>query len=262
MRFFIYWSQDPGTRVDLDLSAVIYDDDWGYKEHVAYFNLRAGGYGSNYYDPSPRYNAIHSGDITDAPQGACEFIDIDLPSLADFGARYVAMCVTSFTRQKFNTLPECSAGWMLRSKPNSGEVFEPKTVHDKIDITSESTLVMPLVVDVHERRIIWADTAIRSNIGHVNNIRGNYDSITLIGRALTQLRKPNLYDLLALHAHARGKIVSNPDDADVVFSVEVGTPFDLERITSEFLANAPSPAFKASIPTAPETTLESSFDLA
>lgn len=230
LRFFIYWKQQPGARTDLDLSAVIYDENWTYKEHVAYFQMRSGD-GDNYF-------ALHSGDITDAPHGACEFIDIDLSSLVAFGARYVAMCVNSFTRQKFNAIAECSAGWMLRQQANSGEVFEPKTVHDKIDVSASSTIVMPLLIDLVERRVIWADTAIKANAGLANNIAGNYDSITLIGRALTELSKPNLYDLLALHAAARGQKVSSPEEADTVFSVVAGTPFELERITAEFMANA------------------------
>ena len=243
LRFFIWWKEAGGQRADLDLSAVIYDSAWGYKEHVAYFNLRSGG--------TDGYNAIHSGDIIQAPNGACEFIDIDLPSLAAVGARYVAMCVNSFNRQKFATLPECSAGWMLRESPGSGEVFEPKTVQDKIDVASESTLVMPLIVDVSERRIIWADTAIKANAGQPNNIRGNYDSITLVGRALTEVHRPSLHDLFMLHAHARGTVVTDPASADTIFSVEVGTPFEIERIASEFLAN-PS----ATAPTEPQATID------
>jgi hypothetical protein len=31
--------------------------------------------------------------------------------------------------------------------------------------------------------------------------------------------------------------VFDPSKADVVFSVETGTPFELERIASEFMAN-------------------------
>ena len=31
------------TRTDLDLSAIMYSDDWGHRGHIAYFNLRHPG---------------------------------------------------------------------------------------------------------------------------------------------------------------------------------------------------------------------------
>ena len=59
-----------------------------------------------------------------------------------------------------------------------------------------------------------------------------------MGKAFTSLKKPNLYELLSLHAAARGKVVDSEAKADVVFSVKDGTPFELDRIASEFRADA------------------------
>ena len=160
-----------------------------------------------------------------------------MPSMTAYGARYMVMTVSSYTRHRFSTLAECSTGWMLRQFPDSGEVFDPRTVEDRIDVTSDSTLVMPLVVDLLQRRVIWADVAIRASRRGLNNIAGNYDSITLIGPALSEVEKPALYDLLSLHARARGTPISSEEEADTVFSVARGTPFDLNRIASELMAN-------------------------
>src|SRR5271157_1220494 len=240
LRFFIHWkNQDEGegtgkntwgddgnSRVDLDLSALIYDPEFNYKTHVAYFNLR-----------SSEYKAFHSGDITSAPKGACEFIDIDIASVLAYGGRYVIMMVNSYTGQAFNTVPECYAGWMLRDKPQSGEVFEAKTVLDKIDVTSESAQVMPLIIDCLSRKVIWADAAVGKRAHYANNIASNYDIITLIGQAFTKIAKPDLYTLFSLHAEARGRLVTDPKKADKVFSVETGTPFELETIASEYMSN-------------------------
>src|SRR5215471_16394891 len=135
-----------------------------------------------------------------------------MPSMTAYGARYVVMTVSSYTRQRFSTLAACSAGWMLRQFPDSGEVFDPRTVEDRIDVTSDSTLVMPLIVDLVQRRVIWADVAIRASRRRLNNIAGNYDSITLIGHALSEVEKPTLYDLLRLHARARGTPVSSEEE--------------------------------------------------
>lgn len=229
LRFFIWWKQQPGVMTDLDLSAVFYGPDWRHVGHVSYFNLRSLG--------ASGYGAYHSGDITSAPDGACEFIDVDMQSMVADGARYATMNVNSFSRDRFSTLAECSAGWMLREFPNSGEVFDPRTVEDRIDVTSDSIQVMPLLVDLVERRVVWADVAVGAHPRRLNNVAGNYDSISTVARALTEASRPTLYDLLNLHARARGSgSASSPDEADTVFSVAAGTPFEIGRLAAEFMS--------------------------
>ena len=39
----------------------------------------------------------------------------------------------------------------------------------------------------------------------------------MMGKAIANLRKPTLYDLFTMHAHARGKLVESRDRADTVF---------------------------------------------
>lgn len=225
IRFFIWWKEGQDTgRVDLDLSAMMLDDNWVLKEYISYCNLK-----------SNTYQACHSGDITSAPKGACEFIDVDIPSILKYGGRYVVMNVNSFTHQKFSTLPECSAGWMLREYPKSGEIFDARTVEDKLDLTCDQTACIPLVLDLKERKVIWLDMGY-SGRRLLNNIHSNQSTITTIGKAFTQIKKPNLHDLFTLHAKARGKVVSDKSKADTVFTLTEGiTPFQTERIMSEFL---------------------------
>jgi len=62
-----------------------------------------------------------------------------------------------------------------------------------------------------------------------------------LGKAFTNIHKPTLFDLLSLHVEARGTLVETQDEADVVFSVEAGTPFELDRIASEFMADGVKP---------------------
>jgi hypothetical protein len=60
--------------------------------------------------------------------------------------------------------------------------------------------------------------------------------MTLIGKSITEVIKPDLYSLFLIHANARGSLVEKEEDADTIFSLERGiTPFDLETIASEFL---------------------------
>lgn len=232
LRFFIWWNENVKGRqnigrIDLDLSAVMFDENWNSKGNVSYFNLRWGS-GS-----SKDYPAIHSGDITSAPKGASEFIDINIPKMLASGARYIAMSVNSYTTQGFNDLPEAQAGWMLREYPNSGEVYEPATIVNKLDLTNESTVCVPMVVDLKNREIIWMDMAIKRNSLYVNNVAGNKNSIAIVARSFTQLSKPNLHDLFRLHAEARGRIVKKESTAEVIF--DQSKAFELEKIASEYL---------------------------
>ena len=150
IRFFLWWKNGE-HRTDIDLSAVLFAGDWTRVGHLAYFNLR-----------EPAYGCYHSGDVVDAPEGACEFIDLDVKAMLAGGVRYVAMCLNSFTRQPYCDLPECFAGWMAREKPQSGEVFEARTVQDKIDLASDTTVSIPVIIDLEERQVVWADVALRS----------------------------------------------------------------------------------------------------
>ncbi|WP_088088387.1 TerD family protein [Bacillus sp. OV166] len=230
IRAYVWWRNMDGddpweTRVDLDLSVTIFDEKWKFMDQVSYTNLRSNG-----------FRMFHSGDITDAPKGAAEFIDMDIPSIVKNGGRYVIVNVNCFTGQSYGELPECFAGWMIRKEPRSGEIFEPKTVVDKFDITADTQICIPVIFDLAERKAIWADIALRRNPNYEINIEGNLIGIAATGKSMTSLKKPTLYDLFMLHAHARGKHVELKKEADTIFSVKEGiTPFEIEKIMAEFL---------------------------
>ncbi|MBC8141185.1 MAG: TerD family protein [Armatimonadetes bacterium] len=225
LRFFLWWKNgNNGADItDIDLSAVLLNEAFEQVDVLSYYNL------SN-------YGGCHSGDITDAPYGASEFIDITLSKVREAGVRYVVMSVNSYSQQPFVELPECFAGWMVRQAPESGEIYEPKTVSDKLDLTADTKIAVPVVFDIVERRAVWCDMALRSHPRFQNNVAGNIGGVRATVQSLVQISKPNLYDLLLLHAAARGELVNTPDDADMVFSVATETPFRLEEIASQYMA--------------------------
>ncbi|MDO7906207.1 cytoplasmic protein [Paenibacillus sp. JX-17] len=230
IRFFNWWKEGmvdgkPTGRVDIDLSAVMYDHSWQYVEHISYTNLR-----------SSNYLAVHSGDIVSAPQGACEFIDLHIPSILAYGGRYIVASLHSFTEQPYCDLPECFTGWMMRKKPGSGEIFEPATVANKIDVTADTQITIPVIIDLVERTVIWTDLSLTRQPYWYNNVEGNQKGMVLMGQAMTGLRKPNLYDLFMMHASARGQLVEAMQQADTVFAVDAGiTPFHIEEVMAEYV---------------------------
>jgi hypothetical protein len=221
VRFFLWW-KNGSSRTDIDLSAALYDRNFNYVDIVSYYNLKS-------------YGGHHSGDIVDAPNGAAEFIDLDIERTKSANVRYVVMSLNSFTEQPYCDLPECFAGWMARQHANSGEIFEPRTVQDKIDIAANTRICLPAIMDLSERKIIWADIALRKHHSW-NNVKNNLSGVSVMARALTSLVKTNLHTLFSMHIKARGDLVAEKTDADCVFSVNSGiTPFDLNRIASEFM---------------------------
>jgi hypothetical protein len=62
LRFFTYWRQT-NRRTDYDLSVLLLDDEFHTAGQVSWTNYHHDG-------------VVHSGDITDATNGATEFIDV------------------------------------------------------------------------------------------------------------------------------------------------------------------------------------------
>jgi len=223
LRMFIYWKGQ-----DIDLSATMYDETFNLIERISYTQLK-----------SESFQACHSGDVTRAPNGASEFIDITIDGALAKGARYVAMNVLVYSGPSFAEHEECFAGWMTRSEPQSNEIYDAKTVEQKVDLRNATKNCIPVIFDLQERKAIWADLATARRIGYGgNNVESNRASIEETVEAIVTMKnKLSLYELFMLHARTRGEVVDNKEDADVVFSMYEGiTPYNIPTINSEYLA--------------------------
>lgn len=236
VRAFIWWTNTDKSRntysdgrVDIDLSATIYDENWNYVEHISYTRLRSG-----------KMKAYHSGDITNGGsvngKGVAEFIDINVDAVAQSG-RYVAFQVYSFTGQKFSELPNCRFGWMEREDVNSGEIFEPSTVDMSIDVNAEGVTAIPVIFDCKTKEFIWCDMNLAMSQNRYscwgNNLESNLRGVTAVCYAMTHLSKPNLYSLIAFNAMARGMMVDNRNDADIIFSNDTTPPVEIVEVEDE-----------------------------
>ena len=227
VRAFIWWTntaKDNGWdegRVDIDLSAAIYDSDWNYVEHVSYTRLRSG-----------KMKAFHSGDITNGGslngKGVAEFIDVDIDAVAENG-RYIVYQVYNYTGQHYSSLENCRFGWMEREDVQSGEIFEPTTVNMVMDVNAEGKTAIPVIFDCVERKFIWCDMNLGIDSSHRGgiNLESNISGVTATCYAMTHLNKPNLYDLAMLNAMARGTVVDSRNEADIIFSNDTTIPFEI-----------------------------------
>jgi len=228
LRAFVHWLNLGQNRVDIDLSAMTFDDDWN--------NIGSVWYGRQ---TGENRTGCHSGDITNAPlpDGAAEFVDMNVAELIKRGVRYVAFTVNSYTGQPFDDI-ECSFGWMERKKVNSGEIFEPSLVENKIILSGDKTMHLPVIFDLNEMTFIWADMSIAAE-ALATNVRNRAKNATAIGKGICEMgaTKVSLYDLFYLHGKSRGLLVTNPEDADFIFGFENGdvTAYDLDVIAASYM---------------------------
>ena len=214
VRFFIWWTNTEFGcyPVDLDLSVAFYNENWGYVGHVSYTELK-----------NSSLRCYHSGDITNGGdfggKGASEFIDVDLDAMLSEGVHYVVPQVYSYSGENFNQVP-CTFGWMEREDLNSGEIYEPTTVENQISLTSTGRISVPLVIDCKERKIIWTDLSKQIGIERSNNLENNLEGTTLAAYAMVNLKRTTMFQVAALNALARGKVVERVEDADVIFTAD------------------------------------------
>ncbi|MER5786470.1 MXAN_6230/SCO0854 family RING domain-containing protein, partial [Streptomyces mobaraensis] len=203
LRLFLHWTESPASgRTDLDLSTAFFDASWRHVGTCDYTNLRF-----------RKTAAVHSGDLTSAPppDGASEFVDLDLGKLAKAGVRYVVAVVFSFNSVPFEELAEGFAGLMVRDEPGGrGSVFDPRQVEQRFDLTGRAHACVPLVVDVAERTMRWLDV-VKGVTGTYHAVHRHADDLALLGRGLTELfgsgARVGLGELARLHAAARARTV-------------------------------------------------------
>lgn len=235
IRPFIWWTNTKDDIIDVDLSVAVFADNWDCLEHVSYSNLK-----------SEKFGMYHSGDITNGGpvdgEGAAEFIDLDIDKALGAGARYAVFNVYNFSNEFFSKMEHAAFGFMTRENMESGEIFEPSTVKQRMDLASATTTCIPVIFDLKERVFIWCDMAltadhVRAGYGGIN-VESNLQSVVVTCKAMVDVKKPNLYDLLMFNVKARGIITANPDEADIRFGLDDNCdvkPSDIDVIVGKYL---------------------------
>lgn len=176
IRLFMHWKDFDKSidyydhRVDLDLSAIFLDNNFDFINDIAYYNVRIDDIG------------YHSGDITSAPEGASEFIDINIDKALDNGIRYVVPTIYNYTQQQLDNIPEAFSGFMMRDKVNNGEIFEPSTIQHSYDLNNGNTNNTPYIIDLKNREIVWLDTALKPSSYKNYNVANNIDNFTVLAK--------------------------------------------------------------------------------
>lgn len=211
LRFYVAWKNFEGNRVDLDLSAVKFDADFNHLGELAYYSHNQEG-------------MAFSGDITDAPQGALEYIDIfDIEKVKDDGTRYVLMTVRSYNGYTFKKMGTAYAGVLELSKKEAKDKknLYSSAVRHGFALSSNTQTVNTLIVDLEENKYVWLDMNLPTNSERkTSNYLTNAQIASLkdLLNYFVKKEKVSMYQLLMLNAIARGEVAKSAEEADIVFT--------------------------------------------
>ena len=239
LRFFVAWKNlDEKTlkeltpmysRVDIDLSALTFNENLEFNDVVAYYNQKKSGF-------------AFSGDITNAPEGALEYIDVfDLERLKKKGNRYILMQIRSYNGYTFEEINSVYAGVM---ELTSIEAKEKKNMYstaitEGFQIVSSERTTNTILVDLKKFEYIWLDMNMDSYKLDIFQNALTYEEIPYLNDLLKYFMKKQyvtMYDLLKLNADVRGILIENKEEADIIFEkVDNKNNLALADILSNYL---------------------------
>lgn len=227
LRFFTHFKNFKGEhgRVDVDLSIEFVDESLTSAFSLSWHNMGSGR----------KFDSYHSGDITSAPDGASEFVDLDYKKARKY-ARYAVVTNSVYTGQDFADIPECFSGVMFMPQiGKKGSVFNPEFVKYKFDLTQKgSNQNIAFAVDLETLELIWIDSPMSYNYNSIVASRCPGVVMSLKNALKTHM---NLYDFFILHSN-HFTLVDNKEEADIIISdSEDATlkPFDVEEIAAKWL---------------------------
>ncbi|KUO19562.1 TerD family protein [Streptomyces dysideae] len=171
LRFFVYWKQT-SRDTDYDLSALMLDAGYRTVSWLSYTHLTD-------------VDGEHSGDITEAPDGASEFINLRLGAVR--GA-FIVPQVNLFSGEGFEEVAESFFGFMLREGEQKGRPFEPRTVRMKSDLRGPGRVALPLVFlrgSDGRWRAKWLHLYLKGNPS-ANRVEGNRVSVAMLVRGIVE----------------------------------------------------------------------------
>ena len=171
LRFFTYWRQAQ-RRTDYDLSVLLLDGEFHTAGQVSWTNFRHGG-------------VVHSGDITNAANGATEFIDVPLKTKG----HYVVPQVFIYAGESFDEVAESMFGYQTRERGQRGAPFDARTVRARSQLRGSGRVALPMVFakGEHGWQAIWLHLYLRG-FPVFNRVENNTFTTAHRVRALVERR--------------------------------------------------------------------------
>ncbi|MYV52290.1 TerD family protein [Streptomyces sp. SID3212] len=183
LRFFVYW-KEAEESTDYDLSALVLNSDYGTESWLSYTSLTAVG-------------GEHSGDLTEAPDGASEFINLSLDRVR---GTFVVPQVHIYAGEGFDDVEESFFGFMLRDGEQKGRPFEPRTVRMKSELRGAGRVALPLVFrrdDDGRWHAMWLHLYL-TGLSSENRVEEHQVSVSKVVRAVVEREHLTLRHLVGL----------------------------------------------------------------
>ncbi|MEV0204927.1 hypothetical protein AB0H97_06970 [Streptomyces sp. NPDC050788] len=190
LRFFVYW-KEAQQRTDFDLSALMLDERY---QTVAWLS----------YTALTELEGEHSGDITEAPEGASEFINLRLGAAR---GTYIVPQVNIFAGEGFEEVEESFFGFMLREGEQQGRPFEPTTVRMKSELRGPGRVALPLAFRRAEDgswTAKWLHLYLRGTPA-ANRVEGNRVSVATLLRGMVEREYLTVGYVTGLMAEGEGR---------------------------------------------------------
>ena len=232
LRFFVGWKnikeKKNEMRVDIDLSVICFDENFKFLKTVAYYNQ---------VEP----NFVFSGDITNAPNGALEFIDVyNLEKLKNSDTRYVLMEIRSYNGFSFEEIGSVYAGVLELTKKEamSDKNLYSSAVTQGFQILSNTRTTNTILIDFEKNEYIWIDMNMTVSENFSSNNYLNQTDIAHLEDVLKYFvnkKYVTMYELLQLNAIARGTQVFEKENADIIFDkLDNDNPLPLNDILANY----------------------------
>ncbi|MFI6642732.1 hypothetical protein [Streptomyces sp. NPDC050504] len=185
LRFFTYWKQ-ASRDTDFDLSGLVLNEAY---ETVCWLS----------YTSLTEVEGVHSGDITQAPDGASEFIDLRLGAVR---GTYVVPQVNIYAGEGFEDVEESFFGYMLRDGEQRGRPFEARTVRMKSELRGPGRVALPLVF-VRGKDGGWHAKWLHLHLKgrpHSNRVEENRVSVATLVRGIVERERLTVRYLTGLMA--------------------------------------------------------------
>ncbi|MFJ1596183.1 hypothetical protein [Streptomyces sp. NPDC088261] len=183
LRFFVYW-KEAEESTDYDLSALVLNSEYGTESWLSYTSLTAVG-------------GEHSGDLTEAPDGATEFINLSLNRVR---GTFVVPQVHIYAGEGFDDVEESFFGFMLRDGEQKGRPFEPRTVRMKSELRGAGRVALPLVFrrdDDGRWHAMWLHLYL-TGLSSENRVEEHQVSVSKVVRAVVEREHLTLRYLVGL----------------------------------------------------------------
>ncbi|MER7758666.1 TerD family protein [Streptomyces sp. NPDC097619] len=207
LRFFVYWRQRR-RDTDYDLSALVLDASYETVSWLSYTELKALG-------------GVHSGDVTEAPQGASEFIDLRLEAVP---GTVIVPQVNIYSGEGFDETEESFFGYMTRDTEQRGRPFEARTVRTKSELRGPGRVALPLAFLRGEDgrwHAHWLHLYLQGS-PHANRVEENRVTVSALVRSLVERDHLTVRHLAGLLAdRARTVTVRAPGDTTPLPEVPV-----------------------------------------